>query len=607
MSRIGVKVLIFIFVCISVFQDIQAQNDSLNHQKYGWMRYRIRNYFQHMGYGPGESLPAGLIREYHTCKELERPSRIVDWGDGTIFLGWYLGVLGTEYKLLRNAGERSDSTLRELYLALNAFDRLDKNAEIVWSNFDGVTKKGKVRPVEWDSVNRRWLGKDEFELNGFFLRNDAGPDFARFFPFATGIGSALSGVYNPIDTNYFGEYQVCPPFTYRAFRYYPMNEPSHDQIFPLLMGLILTYECSDEFMVWNGQNLGERARETALRMINHYDQDWKYRNPARKEFGNGCNAEGCMPYNGGGYSIAYAYPLALIGNYLQEGKKLYKSGPGQTFKDLQNPYMTGVSFLTKPVFKNLTPLFYNHHVNHHMEVVIASISNAYAGKSGSRSARYIWERVHDNEVGWEFYYLLNRFLFPNKTDFWPKEFVEKELDLCPPNGPHWLFDKQKKATHSAPWVISNRFVFGFKNGMQWSAKDSLNPWFKGYFSGSDYMLLYNIYRLVFPDTEKSLYSLEGWMDKQPGDVPSQFVSTSRVFGTQLSLFNKSSYATLKVRLLDAGQNVLHEGVLKDDMVLETGELKPGFYTLWISDTENKELILEKLSLINGDGLYRDSQ
>lgn len=599
------SIFLLLFFCFFIqIGEFYGQNDSLNQLKYGWMRYRLRNYFEHMGTGPGESLPAGLIREYHVCKNLNKPSRIIDWGDGTIFHAWYLGVLGTEYKLLRNQKQLTDSTLRELYLAMEAFDRLDFYAEVVWSNFDGVTKRGFVNPVPWDSVHRTWLGPIKGSVNGFFLRNDAPPDFVKHFPFAVGIGSALSGVYDPRDTVYYGEYKVCPPFEYKAHTYYSMNEPSHDQIFPLLMGLILIHECSDEAMIYKGEHLGERARLTALRMINFYDQSWKYRNPVRTEFGHGCNDDGCMPYNGGGHSFAYSYPLAIIGNYLNTGQKFTKNGIKQLFRDWKNPYMTGKSIVSAPIWRNMPPLFFKHHVNHHMEVVISSISNTFAGVSQNRSPNFLWERVNDQDVGWEFYYLLNKFLFPNKTNYWPQDQIEYELNICPVNGPHWLFDKQKRPTLTAPWNISNRYVHGYKNGMQWNAKDSINPWFKGYFNGCDFMLLYNIYRLVYPEAYKSDYNLDEWMAPKIGPLKTTFVVVDRVFAAQLNIQNISKEKTLFIRIYNSENVEMFAGEMHDNLTIQA-DYPPGWYTILLSNPNDLSQEFERIPIISGDGLFSD--
>ncbi len=49
--------------------------------------------------------------------------------DATMYLGWYIGVLATEYRLLKNHGQSTGETERELWGALKAYERLDRMAE----------------------------------------------------------------------------------------------------------------------------------------------------------------------------------------------------------------------------------------------------------------------------------------------------------------------------------------------------------------------------------------------------------------------------------------------------------------------------------------------
>lgn len=554
-----------------------AQDGDTRHQKYGWMRYRLRYYFMHIGEDEGESLPAGIIKEFDRCYRDKAPTRLVDWGDGTIFHGWYLGVLGTEAGLLRMQGEATDSTAKELYLALQAFDRLDFNAEVIWSCYNGATEKGQVSEVHWDPISRSWLGKAPGVVNGFFLRNDAPPDFIQYFPFADALGSALSGVYDSTDRRYFGEYKVCPPFAYKANTYYPMNEPSHDQIFPLLMGLTLSYRCASG-IYWNGEDLGERARQTALRILDFYDDGWKIRNPVRTRYGSGCNSDGCLPFNGGGNSLAYSYPLAILADHLRNGRSFCGDPFVQPFKDIRNPYMTAGSFASGRLWKNLPPLFYKHHVNHHMEVSIGSVSNGYKAIRPWRGPEILWERTHAHGTGWEFYYLLNKFLYPNKTDYWETDSIEAELDLCPANGPHW-FVRDKKHIVTPPWNVSLRYVHAFKNGDHWSREDSLNTWFKGYFSGLDYMLLYNLYRLTYPQQQTTPYVLEPWLQPAFPWVQADGFRVKRIMLDRLEIETEKSDSFVYFLLEDIHGNVLSRRDTGMSSYIDTKSLAPGWYIL----------------------------
>ncbi|MFI3198404.1 MAG: hypothetical protein QX196_08800 [Methylococcaceae bacterium] len=52
-------------------------------------------------------------------------------GDCTMYLGWYISVLATEYGLHKRNGSaaNAEATLEELWSALEAYERLDKMAE----------------------------------------------------------------------------------------------------------------------------------------------------------------------------------------------------------------------------------------------------------------------------------------------------------------------------------------------------------------------------------------------------------------------------------------------------------------------------------------------
>ena len=84
--------------------------------------------FVSVGPGQGQSQPA---------PERMDNLGLMKWGDGTIALGFYLGVLATEHYMLSNAalfpgaGDATQlaSTRDELYHALLALERLDSSAD----------------------------------------------------------------------------------------------------------------------------------------------------------------------------------------------------------------------------------------------------------------------------------------------------------------------------------------------------------------------------------------------------------------------------------------------------------------------------------------------
>ena len=117
--------------------------------------------FISIGLGQGQSIPASMrnidcdcYSDWHIMNskaERHKGEGVLRWGDATIHLGYYLAMLSMEYKNLSDAKADTRATVKELYYALKAYERLDRMAEV-----------------------RLGLEPD---LNGFFLRDDVPVDF----------------------------------------------------------------------------------------------------------------------------------------------------------------------------------------------------------------------------------------------------------------------------------------------------------------------------------------------------------------------------------------------------------------------------------------------
>jgi hypothetical protein len=94
-----------------------GQNEEENLKKYWFYRTRLNQYFVKVGLNQGESLIASS-RNTFNVKEL-------NFSDQTMELGWYIGLLATEYKILADENQNTDNTLYELYCAYKAYERLD--------------------------------------------------------------------------------------------------------------------------------------------------------------------------------------------------------------------------------------------------------------------------------------------------------------------------------------------------------------------------------------------------------------------------------------------------------------------------------------------------
>ena len=132
-----------------------ADSTAQNLEKYHSLRNRLITEFSSVGPGPGQSEPA---------PERTDSTGVMKWGDGTIALGFSLGVLATEHYMLTNpstfpgadggdAGQL-ERTRYELYYALLALERLDRSADAAFDSPCSTTPA----------------------LNGFFLRDDVAGD-----------------------------------------------------------------------------------------------------------------------------------------------------------------------------------------------------------------------------------------------------------------------------------------------------------------------------------------------------------------------------------------------------------------------------------------------
>jgi hypothetical protein len=173
------------------------------------------------------------------------------WGDGTIALGFYLGVLATEHYILTNpstfpgadGGDATqlDKTRNELYHALLALERLDNSADAAF-------------PAPCTTTPA---------LNGFFLRDDVPASFNTNFP---GITTIQSDFIDPALTN---------------------KEESQDQVYHVQHGLALVVALVPASVVVHGKVLRDWAIVQAKRITEHFATgDWQIRNPA-------CGNRGC--------------------------------------------------------------------------------------------------------------------------------------------------------------------------------------------------------------------------------------------------------------------------------------------------------------------------
>lgn len=292
--------LLSINLCTAQVQDIN--------RTYWHYRQRLLDDFVRVGEGRGRSICA-------TARVQDGRRNSLYYGDNTTYHGWYIGMLATEYALLKRNGESVTETRTELFYALRAVIRLDSIAETLYDSTNCMPGKASI--------------------NGFFVRDDVSREQLKLFP-------GMEHVYS----DYLLGYE-----TYD--RLHSDNEMSQDQAIHLLCGLRLVQQYVDDSATVHGIHIRKMAIETALRIIGYISHNkWIVINPVT----------GKKVYRG---PDARMFSYAFL-------KAAYAFGGAEALKEL--PPMHVKSLIGWPVTKTaLVPVFFNRT----MILILATIGNAY--------------------------------------------------------------------------------------------------------------------------------------------------------------------------------------------------------------------------------------
>ena len=367
----------------------QAQDLDQNLDKYWSYRDRLVEQFMVVGSDQGMSMPA---------EHVDTINGIMKWGDNTIWLGWYIGVLSTEYSLLHDpfyANEyttdtaRINQNLNELYHAINGLVRLDRVAEV-----DFEAPCDSLPDVR----------------NGFFIRDDVPHGFESNFP---GINSVPSD-YN--DPNQF------------------INEMSQDQCYHIFLGVALAKKFLPDSLEVNGMYLKETAIEQGLLIADwmHRD-DWTIKNPV-------CNYKDVAR---GAEAILLAKGTSKAIQYISDGAMDYSgtvpSFAGAIWDGLTNP----------SVFVNIDNL--------HMTMTIAAIGKGFGPNTlddlmviGESNRWHAYTLLH--AALWDTTGVSNYSTHKPEIFFW----ADSMLNEAPVEGPYSTYPD----TNSHGYSQNNRFIRG---------------------------------------------------------------------------------------------------------------------------------------------------
>ncbi|GAB4278079.1 MAG: hypothetical protein Kow0068_01550 [Marinilabiliales bacterium] len=431
-----------------------GQNDYMNLEKYWYYRNRLK-YFVQIGDNQGESCIA--------CIRNKNCSNILRYGQHMTHLGYYIGVLATEAKLLldNNRYDEATLTLDELDHALNAYERLDMcESKPPWNSTSDI-------------------------LDGFFEREDLYKDFILSHPKLNDTltpqydinyikANQLNGTPAYVDSVNSAVYKFYHPPTPTAETPDPWLDwdgelsPSQDEIISLLMGFAIVYKSLPN------TNYSYRARLYAKKLLN-------YARNYNEEFGEKAwhlyRPDGIeIPPERGGSTRIYSYAFAKVYEF-------FDIGPWQSYMywDWFNNYDVYWKALWN-TFQFTGNLGWN---NDCMVAQLAAVGNSFNQYGVNTTAQGLYNiTVLKN---WQtFYILLWRFLHDENTLINIDNKISDQISSAPICGPYAYDDVHA----DSGWASTARFWQPLSN------QNNGDKYNYGNYNGTDFMLLYNLYRLV---------------------------------------------------------------------------------------------------------------
>jgi len=361
----------------------------------------------------------------------------VKWADGIIHLGWYIAVLATEYDL----ASRGDVMFASSGSETRATQMLKTMTELS-AAIDSLERLRMAGPRLYDGLCRDSPG-GKF----FFIRDDVPEGFGRYFH-----GAIESDFQDAQRSECHGtpEHPGEVPDACRN------AEMSQDQLYHMLLGLTVV----SRIPALAETRPSREGQKFAGRVLDWVKQDYPVmRNPSCEN--RQVRRGGCLPVYWRGAQQAFAEIL-----------------PEETDRPACNP----VSSCLWQMIPCTGGFLAKRDDNLHMAMALASITDGWGHSTGKR----LWDLSESSHFF--LYPLLHAYLFP---DEWRRDAsavelqelraqTEQLLASAPPDGP------STKAPSG--WRSVNRFL---------RTSDALCDGCTMEFNGLDYMLLYNLYRLVF--------------------------------------------------------------------------------------------------------------
>ena len=330
---------------------LQAQTPDQNLRKYWIYRERLKNYVV-VGDCQGCSIPAsgrGWTNNWVPSAQVANGTLSYDDSGGR--MGYYIAMLATEYKLLKDHGQTNQlqNTALELYYALEALNRLDLTAEYWWRDYYQRLGPGAPSYPKDDPTKN--------DLNGFLISDDVAANFPDTVFQADYIENQLNkGLVPPPDGS--GVKGIDSGFSYYTSRTscgQPIGprETSIDHLGYQLVGLALVAALIDfndpaSLPFADGEiRFVQEVQNICRRITQHLKGDsWFHDNPITGECVHGvtwtdhclgiswlCPCPNC---DGGGAKMApFAYGWAFVNSRIQSAPFFTSDAITQNYFDSQ--------------------------------------------------------------------------------------------------------------------------------------------------------------------------------------------------------------------------------------------------------------------------------
>lgn len=451
-----------IIICLLINSLSFGQTPKENLEKYRNYRQRLQ-YFVAVGDQAGQSNIAAIRNHINYSPGTLR------FGQHITYFGEYIGVLATEYKLLNIYDKDTCQTLLELYYALEAYKRLD----LCESKFP-------------------WTHDKDFQ-DGFAIRTDHTADFLEN---NLQLDNNLNLNLDP-QKHSFAELRNSKPgqpaYIDRFVAQSNLNlkklseeqkihlckkqSISQDDICPLLSGLALVVKClpdkpieiidnNKQLILYNFADTARKIAYLSVRFMSNTDQKygknkWRMYRPDSSK----------MEDQLGGLTYFYGSGYVRSLDFFMENNDLE-----ETLSNTQNILWQLYQIFPFPNVDNRSMLS-------HLGVVSDSWMFIFFNTSHSGIKK------HAMVNGWQPYYLMMWKFLHDKNRRLDGKQIENQLNTAPLNGPFCYEESVELA--SDRWASSSRYWHSTKK-QKFGDKH-----FPGNYNGTDYMLLYNLYHLIY--------------------------------------------------------------------------------------------------------------